>query len=237
MRTTTILTMVALSAAFLTLLGCFPTEDSCNIKTDGVYVQFEAIEEGDSAIGKATFWVGDDPGGTNLELGDSCDDQIAVNGTTLSQKGSQPIYYEAAIDVAETYEFVFTREGEDPYTSTVTEMRPEVTVLGPSGGDISRADEFEITWEDNDGGEITLLIDGDCIWDYPDTLGDEVADNGSHTVPADGIEATDSGENESCTAEITLTREVPSSATSLDPSLKGEIDGKSVGRASFTSTP
>lgn len=236
MRTTTILTMVALSAAFLSLLGCFPTEDSCNIKTDGIYVQFEAIEEGDSAIGKATLWVGDDPGGTNLELGD-CGDELEVNGTTLSQKGSNPIYYEAAIDVADTYEFVFTREDEDPYTSTVTEMRPEVTVLGPSGEDISRADEFEITWEDNDGGEIVLLINGDCIWDYPDTLGDEVADNGSHTVPADGIEATDSGENETCTAEITLTRETASANCTLDQSLKGTIEGKTVGRASFSTTP
>lgn len=232
MRTTVIATTLAVCALFLAA-GCHPSEDSCNIKTAGIYLELEAIEEGANAVGKATFWVGDDPGGTYLVLGE-CGDQIAVNGTVLSHKSGNPEWYEASIDPAESYEFVFTRPDEDPYASVVANMRPEVTILGPGNDTIPRDEEFDITWEDNDAGEIHLRIDGDCIWDYPDVLGDDVADNGSHTVPANGIEATDSSENESCVAEIELSREVNGS---LDPTLKGTIVGKSQDRSSFTTAP
>lgn len=232
MRSKVMFLILAATVAALAA-GCFPQEDSCNVKTDGIYFEYEVAEEGGEAVGKATLWVGDSPGGTNLVMGD-CGDALAFNGTTMTEKGTNPVYYEASIDAADAYDFVFTREDEDPYTSTVDGMRPEVVEVGPDGGDISRATEFDVVWLDNDGGEIKLLISGECIWDYPETLGEEVADNGSHTVPADGIEATDSGENESCTAEIELSREVDGT---LDAALKGTIVGKSVGRASFTSTP
>jgi hypothetical protein len=232
MKTLVIATTLA-AAALSIITGCHPSEDSCNIKTAGIYVQLEAIEEGSNAVGKATFWVGDDPGGTYLVLGE-CGDEISVNGTVLQHKSGNPEYYEAAIDPADEYDFVFSRPDEDPYSSVVGNMRPEVTVLGPSGDTIPRDEEFDITWEDNDGGEIHLLVDGDCIWDYPETLGDYIADNGSHTVPANGIEAQDEDENESCVAEIELTREVDGT---LNSSLKGTIVGKSRGRSSFTTAP
>lgn len=225
------LSLAAMIAALVA--GCFPQEDSCNVKTAGIYFEYQVVEEGGDAVGKATLWVGDSPGGTNLVLGE-CGDALAINGVTMTEKGGNPKYYEAAIEPADTYEFVFTREDEEPYTSQVTDMRPAVLNVGPDGGSISRAEPFDVTWDDNDGGQIKLLISGTCIWDYPDTLGEEVADNGLHAVPADGIEATSSGESESCTAEIELTREVNGT---LDTALKGTIKGQSVGRASFTTTP
>jgi len=226
-----VLFLAALCVALVA--GCHPQEDSCNVKTAGIYFQYEAVEEGGGALGRATLWVGDKPGGTNLVLGD-CGDEVAVNGVKLKEKGSNPKYYEAAVPVADVYEFVFTREDEDPYVSVVDEMRPPVLDVAPSGGSISRLDPFDVTWENNDGGQIHLLISGSCIWDYPNTLGDKVADNGSHTVPAEGLDATSAGESESCTAEIELTRETTGS---LDPALKGTIKGQSVGRSSFTTTP
>ncbi len=219
--------------ASLLAAGCFPQEDSCNIKTDGIYFEYAVEEEGSNAVGKATLWVGDSPGGTNLVLGE-CGDELDFNGQAMSEKGGNPVYYEATVSASDTYDFVFTREDENPYSSTVSEMRPEVTVLGPSGDSFPRDQEFDVTWEDNDGGEILLLISGDCIWDYPSTLGDEVADNGAHTVPAGGIEPVDDSDNESCTAEIELSREVDGT---LDSSLKGTIVGRSVGRSSFTTAP
>lgn len=233
MRTLVIATTLAACALAL-ITGCTaPEESSCNIKTGGVYVEFAAIEEGDSALGRAEFWVGDSPGGTQMTL--DCGDEVAVNGTVLQHKSGVPNdYYEAPISVAEDYEFVFTRPDEDPYSSIVGNMRPEVTVLGPSGDTIPRDEAFDITWEDNDGGSIHLLIDGDCIWDYPETLGDDITDNGSHTVNAGAIEAQDADENESCVAEIELTREVDGT---LNSSLKGTIVGKSRGRSSFTTAP
>jgi hypothetical protein len=232
MRTTTIALMMGLGALFLAA-GCNPSEDSCNIKTPGIYVELEAIEEGATATGRATFWVGDAPGGTYLVLGD-CGDQIAVNGTVLSHQSGNPEYYEASVSPSESYEFVFTRPDEDPYTSLVANMRPEVDITAPGNDTIPRDEEFDVTWNDNDGGSIHLLIDGDCIWDYPSTLGEDIADNGSHAVPANGIDPTDDANTESCVAEIELTREVDGS---LDTALKGTIVGKSVGRSSFTTAP
>lgn len=222
---------VALCAALAT--GCYPQEDSCNVKTAGIYFQYVAVEEGGDALGRATFWVGDKPGGTNLVLGD-CGDVVTVNGVTLSERGTNPKYYEAAVDKADAYEFVFTREDENPYTSAVDNMRPPVLDVAPNGGSISRLEPFDVTWENNDGGQIELLISGSCIWDYPSVLGSTVADTGLHSVPAEGLDATSAGENESCTAEIELTREV---SGTLDGALKGTIEGQSVGRASFTTTP
>lgn len=216
-------------------LGCTsPEEDSCNIKTAGIYVEYEVVHQGNSAKAKATFWVGDKPGGTFLTLG-SCGDGITVNGQAMSKNTSDidHDYYEANLSQTDSYTFVFTREDEDPYSSTVSPP-PAVNVTGPSGGDIPRTEAFDVTWEAG-SGNIKLLIDGDCIKDYPSVLGDDVPDNGSHAVAAGAIEPfVSSDADKSCTATVELTR---SNGGSLSPSLKGTIKAESVGTTSFTSTP
>jgi hypothetical protein len=216
--------------------GCFPQEDSCNIKTPGIYVQFDATEESGVAVGRAVFWTGDSPGGTNLVLGD-CGDAVAVNGVNLvvEDPNASPLTYSAEVDIADTYEFVFSRPDEGDYVSTVADMRPEVNVTAPGGEDIPRDQEFAVTWDDNDGSDdIELLISGDCIWDYPEVGGMSVADNGSYTVPANGLEPVDTANTDTCVAEVTLTRSVTGT---LDSALKGDIYGRSVGLTSFNSTP
>jgi hypothetical protein len=232
MRTIVIALTLALGA--LLLAGCSnPEESSCNIKTPGIYVEFEAIEEGNTALGKATFWVGDAPGGTFLTL--ECGDEIAVNGTVLSHKSGTPHdWYESSIAPAESYDFVFTRPDEEPYASLIASMPPEVSISEPDGETIPRDEPFDILWDENGSGQIHLLIDGDCILDYPETLGDDITDNGQHTVNAGDIEPWESDENESCTAEIEMTRET---GGTLDQSLKGTIEGKALGRSSFTTAP
>lgn len=211
--------------------GCTtPEEDSCNIKTPGIYVEYEVVESGNGATARATFWVGDAPGGTVLYLGE-CGDSITVNGQPLGKDGD---LYKASLSSADSYEFIFERTDEDPYVSSVS-TPPAVNISAPTGESISRADSFDIVWEANSSGSIELLIDGDCIKDYPNVLGDSIPDNGQHTVNAGGIEPfVSSDESESCTASVEMTREV---GGSLSPSLKGTIVGQSVGYASFTSTP
>ena len=219
-----------------TAMGCTsPEEDSCNIKTAGIYVQYEVFEEGNSARTRATFWVGDSPGGTFLTLG-ACGDTITVNGQSLGKNTSNidHDYYETTMAAADSYEFVFSREDEDPYTSSVSPRAP-VVVTAPTGASISRTEAFDVTWDANDSGSINLLIDGDCIKDYPNVLGDSVSDNGTHTVNAGAIEPfVSSDATESCVASVELTRE---NGGTLSSSLKGTIKGSSMGRTSFTSTP
>lgn len=212
-------------------MGCTtPEEDSCNIKTPGIYVEYEVLESGTSAHVKATFWVGDAPGGTVLTLG-SCGDSIAVNGQSLSEDGNS---YEATLNASDNYEFVFSRTDEEPYVSNVG-APPQVVVTAPTGEAISRTQGFDVTWEANATGSVNLLIDGDCIKDYPSVMGDSVPDNGLHTVNAGAIEPfVQSDATETCTATVELTRE---NGGSLSPSLKGTIKGESVGRTTFSSTP
>lgn len=222
-------------AGLVTTMGCVanPEEDSCNIRTGGIYVEYEVEEIGATATARAAFWVGDAPGGTYLTLG-NCGDTIEVNGSLLSLRGDlDNEVYEVELAATDSYDFVFTREDEDPYSTVITAPDPPL-ITAPTGGEsISRAESFEITW-DAGAGDVELLIDGSCIWDYPDTLGDDVPDDGSHTVPADGIEATQSGQDESCSVDLTLTRE---EAAAVHPDLKGTAKGMGVGLVSFTSTP
>ncbi|MFW5740091.1 MAG: hypothetical protein ACOC1F_06965 [Myxococcota bacterium] len=222
---------LGLLIAGVAAMGCTtPEEDSCNIRTPGIYVEYEVVESDNSATARATFWVGDAPGGTVLYLG-QCGDAVTVNGQPLNKDGD---LYRASLTPADSYEFIFERSDEDPYISSVS-TPPAVNVSAPSGESISRASSFDVEWDANGSGSLDLLIEGDCIKDYPNVMGDSVPDNGLHTVNAGAIKPfVSSDENESCTATVELTRE---SGGSLSPSLKGTIKGQSVGTTSFKSTP
>ena len=115
-------------------------------------------------------------------------------------RGGIYISYQATVPEAETYEFVFTREGEDPHVSTVQGL-PVVTITNPEQGvEISRQSEFDITWEDNgDGDWIALGWSGACVSGFLD----EVADNGSYTVNAGALELPSKQEEGEAEGEAT----------------------------------
>jgi hypothetical protein len=225
--------LILLGATALLAAACFPQEDSCNIKTGGIYVEFEIVETAKSAKAEAVFWVGDKPGGTNVEL--TCGDTITVNDLKLKKTSSNPARYTGSIAVEDEYVFVFEREDEDPYISTIANMPAPITLLAPKGGEYARDESFGVTWEDNGtASNLNLLIESDCFWDFPDTLGKSVPDGGAYTVAADAFDLKSNQEAESCTATIELTRE---SKGSLSTDLKGTIKGKTRATGSFTSTP
>lgn len=217
------------------LVGCGkPEEDSCNIRTPGIFVEYEVHESGGSAQATATFWVGDKPGGTFLSLG-ACGDNVSVNGQPMSKQSNvDHDYYQATLSDTDAYEFVFTRDGEDPYSSSVS-PRAAVTITAPAQGELSRAAAFDVTWDANDSGNLELLIKGQCIKDYPEINGSNIPDTGSYSVAAGAIEPfVSSDADKSCTAELSLTRE---NSGTLSSSLKGTIQGFSSASTSFTSKP
>lgn len=219
--------LVLLSVCAIAFVGC-PRDDSCNIRTDGMYFAFRVVEEDGQATVSATFTVGGALG-TELALGD-CGDDITVNGIQLQEKRGVFVYYEAVIGVADTYEFVFTRDGEGPYTSTVN-TPPTVTITAPTDAqEIPRQNAFDITWEDNyaESPGISLFITGPCIGN----LLRDIADNGLYTINADELELID--EEQTCDVDLSLTRLVNGD---LDPALQGFITGRTVDRIWFTSTP
>ncbi len=226
-----VFTTVALALSLPLTTGCFPVEDSCNIKTDGLYLQLEAIEENGSVEAQAIFWVGDNAGGTYLELGD-CGDEIAVNGKvmTASPGYDNPEVYVASLEPSDTYDFVLSRPEEDPYTSTVSNARPAVNVTGPNDSTLSRANAFDVSWEDNDGGDARVSVSGSCIFGYSET----VQDDGSHTVAAGSLDATDEDAGESCNAKVIVDR---ATAGSMAPAVTGSIQAISRGTSSFITAP
>ena len=225
MRTSIAAVLVSILA--LTLTAC-PREDSCNILTDGIYFALRVIEEDGEVIASAVFSVGNALG-TELSLG-NCGDDIAVNGTPLKERRGVFVSYEAVVAEADTYEFVFTRDGEGPYTCTVSPP-PVVTPTAPAEGEIiSRQDAFDITWEDNNSGgaDINLYIYGPCITDILRNVGD----NGLYTMNADELEMK--GDEDTCDVNILFTRTLDGT---MDPALDGFVRAKTLGRTWIESGP
>ena len=228
------LPLLPLSLLWIAAVGCSnPEEDSCNIKTPGMFVEYEVVNSGGTTVdATAKFWVGNKAGGTSLFLG-SCD-AITINGAKMVVKGSGQNVYRATINLSDNYDFVLAREDEDPYSSTVT--TPELPVLtAPVPTDSFLRDEgFDITWVAG-SGNINLLVKGSCTKSFPSVGGENVPDNGTYSVAAGKIQSFTSSETkETCTANVTLTR---TNAGTLSSQLKGKIHGKSKGATSFKSLP
>jgi hypothetical protein len=222
-----------LSIFVFTATGCFEEEDSCNIKTPGIYVEYQITEKASETKAKVTFWTGDDPGGTYLKLG-SCGDAIYVNGKKLSIKGSNPKYYEAVVPEVDSYEFSFERPDEDAYVSIIDNIPEIPEIEAPNKVDVSRAEDMEIVWDENGTSKINLEISGECIDDFPRINGEKVTDDGTYTVNGDSIEPYTSSSDETCSATVVLTR---SSTGDLNENLKGTIKGYAVDSSTFTTTP
>ena len=219
--------LVLLCIGALAFVGC-PREDSCLIRTEGIYFAFRVVEEDGQATVSAVFTVGGALG-TELALGD-CGDDITVNGTALQEHRNVFVYYEAVMAAADSYEFVFTRDGEGPYVSTVTPP-PPVNITGPEeAAVISRQDAFDITWEDNYEASpgISLFLGGPCIGEILRNVGD----NGLYTINADELQFV--GVDDTCDVDIVLTRLVQGD---LDPAIEGFINAKTVDRTWISSTP
>lgn len=225
------LSMLVLPA--LSMVGCIvqAEEDSCNIRTPGIFNEYEVHRTSGGAEVSARFWVGNNVGGTVLNLG-QCGDQIKVNGVALT--ASSEHWYKASVPTADVYEFTFTRENEQPYVSTVSAPQ-QVVITAPNGESIPRDQAFDITWENGNGGNINLEAKGDCIWSYPSVKGDLVPDTGKHTVAANTIKTLGSaGTDATCTVNIELKREI---GGQLANGLKGTIKGISKGATNFTTVP
>lgn len=231
MKRVALLSMLFVPATMM--LGCIiqPTEDSCNIKTPGIFTEYNVSRSGNDVLVQAKFWVGNRPGGTVLNFG-QCKDRIEVNGKVLTEVGNS---YEAKLQQAEEYVFTFIREGEDPYVSRIS-LPPAVNITAPAAGEtITRDKGFDIAWDNNNaGGNLNLEVDGDCIRPYPSVNGEEKPDNGVHSVPPNGIEATETGKDKTCEATIELTR---TSGGELDSRLKGSIKAETSASMKFNSAP
>ena len=207
------------------LTGCYEEEDSCNIKTGGIYVQYTINEYNTETVAQAVFWVGDEPGGTNLELG-VCGDRVEVNGHRLTEYEDRPTRYAAYIPVAEKYEFTFIRPDEPPHVSVAEQIPEPVHLIAPDGIDVPRDQPLNIQWEDNWSGIASLEVRGSCFFRY----GETVTDNGEYTLPANRLAPLNADTN--CAARITLARDFHGR---ISPNLKGSVGGMVLSSTFFNS--
>ena len=222
--------LIFLAGLGLAALMACETGDTCDIRTSGIRVDYEAIEEGGSTSARAQFMYKD----TSLELG-NCGDTIEVNGVRLNSVGNEyPLTYEANVDATADGEFVFVfqREDEGPFTST-TSLPDTFAITAPADGDsFSRADVIDITWDNSDGDFMNVVVEADDLWEFDETP----SDTGAYTIAADSIETLTDHETEDIQADLILTRKLDGT---VDPIFDNGSTcvGKVVDRIGFTSTP
>jgi hypothetical protein len=189
--------------AVLTVLPACPRTSSCNVTTEGVYCTFRVVEEDGVVKAVAIFSVGDALG-TALVLGAECGDAITVNGAPLQERQGLFVFYEATVEPADAYTFVFTR-GEDEYSSTVG-LPAAFTIDAPAEGQVvSRREAMAVVWPplaDEGDAWITVAMEGPCV----PLFADRALDTGAYIVNAGKL--------------------LPEGA--LDPALQGAISGRSV---------
>lgn len=216
-----VLSTVVFGAASLNA-GCIAaTGDSCEIKTNGISVTAEVNDEGTNVRAWAAFEAGDQSGvGTKLDL---CDvDVFTINDQSPQRsEDSDSIEYSVTWpsgDAPETYHFKFDRTEDGDLVEWSVDLPPQFDITGPAGGDISRADELEITWEPaNADGTMNIELEDEvgefCLetdvagHDYIGIGGEDVSDTGSRIIPADAITLDDAADTDSCPATFTLMRE------------------------------
>lgn len=217
--------LATMCAAFT---GC-PQTSSCNVTTNGIWCNFQVVEQQGVATATAIFRVGG-PGGTLLSLGAECGDDITVNGHQMV-KDDVTIHYTAILDPAETYVFLFTRADKSEYQCSVNSP-PPVTITAPaSESTISRGDGIAINWEHNDNQEHTVHISvaGSCT----EWLLREGADTGEYSINPGEIQVLDSmADAAQCDVELSVIRE-HEGAMSL--ALKGIIQSRTIDTVWFTS--
>lgn len=221
---------IALAGLGLMAMVACETGDTCDIRTSGIRVDYEAIEEGGATKARAQFMYKQ----TSLELG-NCGDTIEVNGVRLNSVGSEyPITYEADVEpnADGEFEFVFEREDEGPFTS-VTGLPDSFELMSPaSGSTFSRQDPIDVTWSNSDWDFMTVAIEADELWSYEEN----VSDTGDHTIEAGDIEATSDYEDDDIEAELILTRTDEGTVDSIFDNGSSCV-GKVVDSVTIVSTP
>lgn len=180
MRFTGRLTCIIITFA---LVGC-GVENSCEIVTQSFQAVFLVTESSEqTANASATFSTGAGLASVTVEL--DCGDTISVNSGILARK---PVLgfgasYESEITKAATYDFVFARPGEDPYSSTV-QAPAAIEITAPSSAaELSRGDRLTVAWTTSPADWMHIEVTADKM--TPITA--QVPDNGSYTLPAGAV--------------------------------------------------
>jgi hypothetical protein len=221
----------------LAAVGCTETVESTDIRTSGIYpeITVEANGSGSSTV-TVKLKVGGSDSNTFLELtgDDRLEATVGDDTKTLDETGSYT-YRTSFSEDAEGTEFIigFIRGEADDSAPESTVLMPAPFELTLGATEASRADdELEYTWDPAGSGDMDWELEGDCIQRDDGST----PDDGSNTIAAGSIETFDSDKDETCTVELSLSRE---NGGDIDGKFTegGRIVARHVRGDSFTSAP
>lgn len=159
------LNLVFLLGFVFLLSGC-PTTESENVATPGIYAQYKVVDNGSRVEVSATFWAGNRPGGTIVELTGA--DEVTVNGRSLRREKNLAgnTYYKTNLARFDEYTFTFYREsGTDAEAFSANVAMPaKVQILSPKQGQtFRRGNAINLTWNGSGfaDSEIDVTITGE----------------------------------------------------------------------------
>jgi hypothetical protein len=219
-----------------TAFGCSESVESTDVKTTGIYPVITVTADGSgSSRVEVRLKVGGSNSNTHLDLTGGDELTATVDGDTKVLDETSDETYTASFRVDEEgteFTIAFLREDDDSApASTVTLPAPFTMSVSPT--EASRAtDDVDVAWDPPAGGNIEFSLSGNCI----KSNGDDLPDDGSHTITADSIETFESDKEESCTVSVGLER---TQRGNIDPAFTegGRIEALQVRSDSFTSTP
>lgn len=222
-------------------LACAEDVGSENVRTQGMYANYEAVAEGDGSTQiTAELRVGGD-NGTFVELGAedelfaiTADDDIQLRHTST---GNQHRYKASLPDDAEDLEIqiAFSRgeDFDDAVESWAKMPAPFEAELDDADVDsYARGEDVSIVWDNEASGSMQWHVDGDCV----QIASGSTDDDGTLTIDGGEIEVWESDAGENCEVTVTLERQRQGS---VDPTFEEGGDFRAIQRrtVSFLSTP
>lgn len=194
------------------LIAC-ESVSSVDVTTNGMYANFEVSADGSgTSRANAVLRVGGPSSNVYVDMAEGDSLSAAMNGgdSVEMEKASLGDFkeYNAEFDLdVEDTEFVFDflRDAGESAEGNAVSLPAQFAFTGPEeDATFSRADDaLVVTWDGGSDDSIRYMVDGDCI-----SLHSEIADvdEGSITIDAGTLEATDENDPETCTVDITVRR-------------------------------
>ncbi len=202
---------LCLGAGCLLVGACAEDVDSSNVKTDGMFANFEVTgrANGQSEV-RASILIGGSGSNTyaNLTAGDvlsatSGDEthELTELGGTL---GDVHIYHATFDGADEGQEFTvsFDREEDESAPNSTSALPAPFSITAPAeDAEVSRAAALTVSWTPSTSEAVNIHLDGDCIILHTFTAS---SDTGTHTFEAGTLDTTASHEGDTCDVELTV---------------------------------
>lgn len=184
--------------------------DSSDIKTSGIYADFEAKSNGEgTTLVSANLKVGQNSN-TYLDLveGDTLQVSFQEETATMERKNlGSMIWYESRFPTDEldsSFTLNFQRENDDSAPDSNVSLPAPFEITVPSQGDSfsMSADKIDIAWNNSGSDdEMKIMISGDCFYGQNITIEN---DPGVYIIDNAILEPID--ETNNCSGKLTLMR-------------------------------